>query len=138
MYGYQFSYPENYVVFSKIDSNANIIPVKNDDFEVEVAKNSGLLTQGESATLNFKIVKTTLSPKAWLTQHLTDYTTPSEGRISDENKFMGENAAYLYGADNLGSVYKVIVVSRLDNLLVINQNTKDATLEKIIDSIGLQ
>jgi xanthosine utilization system XapX-like protein len=83
VYGYQFSYPENYVVFSKIDSNANITPAKNDDFEVEVAKNSGLLTQGESATLNFKIVKTTLSPKAWLTQHLTDYTTPSEGRISD-------------------------------------------------------
>ncbi len=136
-YKFKFPYPKDHTVFTEIDEIKEVlIPAVSSSKYVAIAENEAHLFCCEPAVLSISIVDEKTSARDWFDRNFQKYTSKEEIKSVYDTGFIKEgDAVGMTGGGNLGSTYKLLVVSRGDYLVVVNQNQPSKLLDYIRNSL---
>lgn len=134
-YGFEIKYPVDHTLYSSVNTqNESLIPADSQSNKVAITENEKALFCCEPTTFSLLVVDEKITPREWIDKNYTKYTSQKEIKSIKDIKFAGTNAVELVGGGNLGSTYKLLVMSRNGYLLIINQNNKSEFLDEIIST----
>jgi hypothetical protein len=120
-YGFEFSYPKDNQVYSKINcenENKILVPAGPDSEYLDIAEGRDRCA-GESDVLYFKVIKNQNNPREWLNKNYL----PSVDNVSVKDIiFAGYRAVEAKGEGYINSPYKMVVVPFDNYILLIYQN----------------
>lgn len=132
---FEFKYPKDHTVYSKIDTQKeSLVPANLQSNKITIAENEKLIFCCEPVTLNLFIANENITSREWIDKNYTKYTNQKEIKSIKDIKFAETNATELIAGGNLGSTYRLLVISQNGYILIINQNSESEFLDKILST----
>ncbi|MDP2933789.1 MAG: hypothetical protein Q8N81_06720 [bacterium] len=137
-YGFEIKYPTDHTVYSKIDTQKeSLVPADLQSEKIAIAEKENLLFCCEPITLDLFIANENITSREWIDKNYTKYTNQKEIKSIKDIKFAETNATELIAGGNLGSTYRLLVISHGGYLLVINQNSESEFLDQVLSTFKL-
>lgn len=144
--GYSFRYPDDLVLWSKLNVEEGVVvEATEEDESVTLSEQSVLLFQAEVNTLRFTTVKTIDSPIEWARREMDGFYSIENGDnlFGDKYSFVetrvqGREALDVYGGANIGSNYRTLVIDLGEELLVIEQGLNDIAFDEVFANLIIE
>ena len=137
-YGFEIKYPADHTIYSMINTQTeSLIPANSQSEKIAITEKENLLFCCEPVTLNLFIANENITSREWIDKNYTKYTNQKEIKSIKDIKFAETNATELIAGGNLGSTYRLLVISHGGYLLVINQNSESKFLDQVLSTFKL-
>lgn len=140
-YGFQLAYPADHTAYTAVDlEKESLIPAGPDASFVAIAETEAHLFCCEVVVLSFDVVarEEGVTTRAWLDGNMDKYVPAEDVAEITDVDFVGAPAVRVTTrTGGIGSTYKLIVLTRPDHLIVINQNSPSQFLDDILETFEL-
>ena len=143
-YGFEFKYPQKHTPLrdKEVDDiELKLVSADTGERNIKIANSpndpnpNGKFFQSEMPYIRIKIIKGIYGSESWLSTRKNEYF-PDERDIKNQRKIDidGKEAVELIGPGGLDSLYRVIIIQRKENLIVITQDMQTDMFDTILST----